>query len=69
MTEQQRHKGAEHVVEGTIPHPPTAGAPALERDPEADVRQFARSLALGAVRACAHEPLRAADPHKRRQPP
>jgi len=50
MTEQQRHNGAEHVVEGSIPHPPTAGAPALERDPEAEVRQFARAGARRSAR-------------------
>ena len=43
---------------------PSPGQPAIQRDPERDVRQLARCLAIGAVRACTAGPVGAVEPDK-----
>ena len=38
--------------------------PRMQRDPERDIRQLARCLAIGAVRACTAGPVGAVEPDK-----
>jgi len=60
MNEHHDQRGPDQAAEDKNAQP--SGQPAVQRDPEADVRQFGRSLAIGAVRACTAGPVGAAEP-------
>ena len=62
MNEHDDQRGPDQAAEDKNTQP--SGQPAVQRDPERDVRQLARCLAIGAVRACTAGPVGAVEPDK-----
>lgn len=53
----QRQHAPEQATRDARPQSQNAGQPTVQRDTEAEIRQFARSLAIGAIRASTARPM------------
>lgn len=67
MSAQHQH-APEQATGDARPQSQTAGQPTVQRDTEAEIRQFARSLAIGAIRASTAGPALTTEPGERAAP-